>query len=67
MRHEVEDKDIEELLKGRTMSVYSLLLTRDQMGVREIQRELGFSSPSLSKHHLQKLEAAGLVSKNAHG
>lgn len=37
------------------------------MGVREIQRELGFSSPSLSKHHLQKLEEAGLVSKNPHG
>jgi hypothetical protein len=67
MSHETEDKDIEELLKGRTMSVYSLLLTRDQMGVREIQRELGLSSPSLSKHHLQKLETAGLVSKNAHG
>ncbi|MFW9912780.1 MAG: winged helix-turn-helix domain-containing protein [Candidatus Thorarchaeota archaeon] len=67
MSHEVEEKDIEELLKGKTMSVYSLLLTREQMGVREIQRELGLSSPSLSKHHLQKLESAGLVSKNAHG
>jgi hypothetical protein len=67
MSHEAEDKDIEELLKGKTMSVYSLLLTRDKMGVREIQRELGLSSPSLSKHHLKKLEAAGLVSKNAHG
>lgn len=67
MSHEIEDKDIEDLLKGKTMSVYSLLLTREQMGVREIQRELGLSSPSLSKHHLQKLESAGLVSKNAHG
>lgn len=60
-------QSIEELLQGRTMSVYSLLLTKDAMGVREIQRELGFSSPSLSKHHLQKLEEAGLVSKNPHG
>jgi predicted DNA-binding transcriptional regulator len=67
LSQEKDDKDIEELLKGRTMSVYSLLLTRDQMGVREIQRELGLSSPSLSKHHLQKLENAGLVSKNVHG
>lgn len=67
MSTEETDQGIEDLLKGRTMSVYSLLLTRDQMGVREIQRELGFSSPSLSKHHLKKLEEAGLVSKNAHG
>ncbi|MFW9888245.1 MAG: winged helix-turn-helix domain-containing protein [Candidatus Thorarchaeota archaeon] len=67
MSTEEEVQSIEELLKGRTMSVYSLLLTRDKMGVREIQRELGFSSPSLSKHHLTKLEEAGLVTKNAHG
>ena len=67
MNKEEYDQRIEELLKGRTMSVYSLLLTREQMGVREIQRELGLSSPSLSKHHLAKLEDAGLVSKNEHG
>ncbi|MFX1262565.1 MAG: winged helix-turn-helix domain-containing protein [Promethearchaeota archaeon] len=67
MSTEEDVQSIEELLKGRTMSVYSLLLTRDEMGVREIQRELGFSSPSLSKHHLTKLEEAGLVTKNAHG
>ncbi len=60
-------ESVEELLKGRTMSVYSLLLTRNEMGVREIQKELGFSSPSLSKHHLKKLEDAGLVTKNEHG
>ncbi|MFX1367847.1 MAG: winged helix-turn-helix domain-containing protein [Promethearchaeota archaeon] len=60
-------QSVEELLQGRTMTVYSLLLTREAMGVREIQRELGFSSPSLSKHHLTKLEDAGLVMKNPHG
>ncbi|MFQ5834283.1 MAG: winged helix-turn-helix domain-containing protein [Candidatus Thorarchaeota archaeon] len=60
-------ENIEELLKGRTMSVYSLLLTQDKLGVREIQRQLGFSSPSLSMHHLKKLEDAGLVTKNEHG
>ena len=60
-------ESVEDLLKGRTMSVYSLLLTRNEMGVREIQRELGFSSPSLAMHHLKKLEDAGLVTKNEHG
>ena len=67
MIQEDYQQSVEELLQGRTMTVYSLLLTRDAMGVREIQRELGFSSPSLSKHHLTKLEGAGLVSKNPHG
>jgi DNA-binding transcriptional ArsR family regulator len=60
-------EEITQLLQGNTMSVYALLLTHDQLGVREIQRELGFSSPSLSQHHLNKLLEAGLVSKNVHG
>jgi hypothetical protein len=49
------------------MSVYALLLTRDKMGVRDIQRELGFSSPSLALHHLTKLSDLQLVEKDAHG
>ena len=60
-------EEITQLLQGRTMSVYALLLTHDQLGVREIQRALKFSSPSLSQHHLSKLVEAGLVTKNAHG
>ena len=31
------------------------------MGVREIQRKLGFSSPSVSSYHLKKLQDLGLV------
>jgi DNA-binding transcriptional ArsR family regulator len=60
-------EEITQLLQGNTMSVYALLLTHDELGVREIQRELRFSSPSLSQHHLSKLLEAGLVTKNAHG
>lgn len=60
-------EEITELLQGKTMSVYALLLTHDQLGVREIQRALKFSSPSLSQHHLSKLLEAGLVTKNSHG
>jgi hypothetical protein len=60
-------EEITQLLQGKTMSVYALLLTHDQLGVREIQRALKFSSPSLSQHHLSKLVDAGLVTKNAHG
>ncbi|TRO54264.1 hypothetical protein E2P71_04560 [Candidatus Bathyarchaeota archaeon] len=36
------------------------------MGVREIQRELGFSSPSVSSYHLTKLQDLGLI-ENVYG
>ncbi len=58
---------INKLLKGRTMSVYTLLLTQEELGVREIQRALHFSSPSLALHHLTKLVELGLVEKDVHG
>ncbi|MBD3407662.1 MAG: hypothetical protein GF411_16210 [Candidatus Lokiarchaeota archaeon] len=58
---------IYKLVKGRTMSVYALLLTNEKMGVREIQRELGFSSPSLALHHLTKLIDLELIDKDEHG
>ncbi|MCK5151559.1 MAG: hypothetical protein KAQ65_06960 [Candidatus Thorarchaeota archaeon] len=65
---EEDDRElVNKLLKGRTMSVYALLLTHDKLGVRDIQRSLGFSSPSLALHHLTKLVELGLVEKDNHG
>jgi DNA-binding transcriptional ArsR family regulator len=62
------DRDlVDKLLKGRTMSVYALLLSSGEMGVRDVQRALGFSSPSLALHHLTKLTELDLVSKNVEG
>lgn len=58
---------VDKLLKGRTMSVYALLVSQGEMGVREVQRELGFSSPSLALHHLSKLVELDLVKKDPHG
>ncbi len=58
---------VKELLKGKTMSVYALLLTKGAMGVREVSRTLGFSSPSLALHHLTKLVDNDLVVKDPHG
>ena len=60
-------KGIEDLLKGKTMGVYALLLTHGPMGVRDVQRVLGFSSPSLALHHLSKLAEANLVAKDEYG
>ena len=66
--NEESDKDlVDKLLKGRTMSVYALLLSNGEMGVRDVQRSLGFSSPSLALHHLTKLAELDLVSKDVHG
>lgn len=39
----------------------------DSIGVREIQRELNLSSPTLSKYHLEKLHDMGLLGRNDDG
>jgi len=67
MRDDADKDLVEKLLKGRTMSVYALLLQRGEMGVRDVQRALGFSSPSLALHHLTKLSELDLVSKDIDG
>lgn len=52
-------------LKGNTLRAYwALLNSKDGlMGVRELQRQLGFSSPALAAYHLNKLEELELVVK----
>jgi len=49
------------------MSVYALLLSQGEMGVRDVQRALRFSSPSLALHHLTKLAELDLVRKDVYG
>ena len=58
-----DEKIIESELKGKTLLVYMHILKvgQDTVGVREIQRQLGFSSPSVASYHLQKLQDLGLV------
>jgi predicted DNA-binding transcriptional regulator len=67
MTEELDEEQIAELLKGKTMKVYALLLTQSEMRMRDIQHKLNFSSPSLVIHHLNKLMAADLVEKDAYG
>ena len=58
------DKEvIESKLRGNTLRVYWHLLNNAQntVGPREVQRELGFSSPALADYHLKKLVTLGLV------
>jgi len=60
---------LESELKGKTLLVYWYLLQQPThtVGVREVQRSLNFSSPSIAVHHLQKLENLGLIVKKGTG
>jgi len=60
---------VESALKGKTLLVYWYLLRSPSsgVGVREVQRSLGFSSPSVAAHHLEKLLSLGLVEKSMTG
>lgn len=56
---------IDYALRGKTLTVYLYLLKHGKaIGVREIQKELGFSSPSVAFHHLDKLLGLGVVEKD---
>lgn len=63
-----DEEIIESELKGKTLLVYMHMLKQsgEPVGVREVQRELGFSSPSVSSYHLNKLQDLGLV-ENEYG
>ena len=66
---EISEAEIESQLKGKTLLVYWFLLKSQEspVGVREIQRKLGFSSPSVASHHLDKLHSLGVVEKTIQG
>ncbi len=51
-------------LKGNTLRVYVYALKKRKVGVREVQRALLMSNPSLAQYHLNKLKDLGLVSDN---
>ncbi|MGI0090937.1 MAG: hypothetical protein ACREBS_04440 [Nitrososphaerales archaeon] len=53
----------ESQLKGNTLRTYIYVVTHKKSGVREIQRELHFSSSSLAQYHLAKLVDLGLVTE----
>jgi len=63
-----DDAVIESELKGKTLLVYLHILKSGQesVGVREVQRSLGFSSPSVAAYHLGKLKDLGLI-ENLYG
>jgi len=64
-----EDTDkVERELKGKTLQVYVYMLKKKEpVGVREIQRDLNFSSPSVANYHIEKLVSLNVVSQDEYG
>lgn len=63
-----DEEEYDYKLRGKAWKVYWLLLkTSREMSVREIEKELHFSSPSVANHHLEQLVQLGLVEKNPIG
>ncbi len=49
-------------VKGKTWEVYLFILTSNKpVGVREVWRKLGFSTPSLAQYHINKLVELELI------
>ncbi|MEM3608900.1 MAG: ArsR family transcriptional regulator [Candidatus Bathyarchaeia archaeon] len=68
MKTDEEENSLEYALRGKAWKVYWLLLkTGRPMSVREVQKALRFSSPSVAQHHLEQLRELGLVQKQDAG
>lgn len=60
--------DVEDVLKGTTLKVYKFVLkSKGPVGIRETQRGLKLSSPTLASYHLEKLREAGLLKQRMQG
>src|SRR3990170_109615 len=62
------EPELEYALRGKAWKVYWYLLKNGKpVSVREVQRALHFSSPSVANHHLEQLRELGLVQKQEIG
>ncbi|MEM3031905.1 MAG: helix-turn-helix domain-containing protein [Nitrososphaerota archaeon] len=63
-----DHRRLELELRGRSFEIFLYLLRKGSpAGVREVQRALGLSSPSVAFHHLEKLHSLGVVRKDESG
>lgn len=60
-------RDTEREITGNTLRVYLYVLRHGPSELREVQRGLGFSTPSLASYHLSKLVKAGYVKQDGDG
>jgi DNA-binding transcriptional ArsR family regulator len=63
-----ENSDPLLLIGGTSLRVYLLLLQSEKpLGIREVQRILGFKSPTTARHHLERLVELGLATRTPMG
>jgi len=63
-----DETEFEYALRGKDWKVYWLLLKNGRsLSIREVQKALHFSSPSVAQHHLERLRQLGLVKKHDTG
>ena len=66
--NDFQNSDLENKLQGRTLSVYLYLQKKRQpSGIRELQRDLGLSSPSVAEYQIEKLVEMQLASRDDYG
>lgn len=59
------NSDLERRLSGRTLQVYLYLQKKKEpSGIREVQRDLGLSSPSVAEYQVEKLVEMGLAGRD---
>lgn len=65
--NEDSNSDLERRLAGRTLQVYLYLQKkREPAGIREVQRDLGLSSPSVAEYQIEKLVEMGLAGRDSY-
>jgi hypothetical protein len=58
------EKDSNDVLKGTALEIYRFMVrSQKPLGIRELQRALSLSSPSVAQYHLSRLERVGFVKK----
>lgn len=65
---EDQNSDLERKLQGKTLQVYMYLQRKKApSGIREVQRDLGLSSPSVADYQVEKLVEMGLAARDGYG
>ena len=64
---ENQNSELERRLSGRTLQVYLYLQKKKEpSGIREVQRDLGLSSPSVAEYQVEKLVEMGLAGRDSY-
>lgn len=59
-----EVNHLNEKIKGKSLEVYQFLVENPgNHGIREIQRELDYTSPSIASYHIKRLLKAKMINK----